>query len=89
MFDVVVYSKIGCPFCRRAKQLLAEKNVDFTEIDILEHPDKREEMIERAEGNSTVPQIFINNHYIGGCSELLACEEAGKLDNLLGLNTPN
>ncbi|WP_143870470.1 glutaredoxin 3 [Catenovulum sediminis] len=82
MTKVTVYSKSWCPFCVRAKMLLQSKNIDFDEIDIGKQPEKRNEMIERSQRN-TVPQIFINEHHVGGCDELLAAEAQGTLDQLL------
>jgi len=83
MADIVLYTKSWCPFCKRAKALLAEKAADFTEIDIEEQPEKREEMTKRTAGKTSVPQIFINGKHIGGCDDLYALEEAGKLNALL------
>ena len=85
MSDVVVYSSRYCPYCRRAKSVLASKGVAFTEIDVDEHPEKRAEMIRRAAGRSTVPQIFIGDRHIGGCDDLLALDYEGALDSLLEL----
>ena len=82
--SVVVYSSRYCPYCRRAKSLLASKGVSFTEIDVDDDPEKRVEMIERA-GRTTVPQIFIDDRHIGGCDDLQALEYEGTLDSLLGL----
>ncbi|AQS41010.1 MAG: Glutaredoxin, GrxC family [Candidatus Tokpelaia hoelldobleri] len=83
MTDIILYTKSWCPYCNRAKALLGEKGADYTEIDIEEQPEKREEMIDRAGGKTTVPQIFINGKHIGGCDDLYALEEAGKLNALL------
>ena len=77
-----MYSKIECPYCIRAKQLLASKGVAFTDIRIDEHPEKRAEMIARCNRN-TVPQIFINDQAIGGCDDLHALETTGQLDKLI------
>ena len=82
--SVVVYSSRYCPYCRRAKSLLASKGVSFTEIDIDDDPEKRVEMIERT-GRTTVPQVFIDDRHIGGCDDLQALEYEGTLDSLLGL----
>ena len=78
-----IYSKFHCPFCVRAKALLDEKGVGFNEFDITMGGPKREEMLERAPGASTVPQIFIGDTHIGGCDELMALEASGKLDLML------
>jgi glutaredoxin 3 len=77
---VELYVKMTCPYCHRAVALLNKKGVPFTKTDILMHPAKRDEMIERAGGRSTVPQIFINGEAIGGCDDLYALDAAGKLD---------
>ncbi len=81
---IEIYSKWGCPFCYRAKGLLDAKGVTYNEYDITMGGPKRAEMVERAPGASTVPQIFIDNVGIGGCDELFALDSNGKLDPLLG-----
>jgi glutaredoxin 3 len=83
MANVVIYTKPTCPFCVRAKMLLTQKAVEFIDFDIAAQPELRNEMIEKANGGSTVPQIFINNQHIGGCDDLMALEAAGRLDALL------
>ena len=83
MLKIEVYSKEVCPYCVRAKKLLTKKGVTFTEIDIAQDPALRDAMIKRANGKQTVPQIFINDHHIGGCDDLYALEATGKLDHLL------
>lgn len=83
MANVEIYTKAYCPFCVRAKMLLEEKGVSYQEVKIDEHPERRPEMIERSNGGSTVPQIFINDQSIGGCDDLYALQYAGKLDDLL------
>lgn len=80
---IEIYIKPTCPYCVRAKALLTSKNVAFEVIDIAQNPDRRPEMIERANGRTTVPQIFINDQHIGGCDDLHALNDAGKLDPLL------
>jgi len=85
MSEIVVYSSRYCPYCRRAKSLLASKGVSFTEIDVDDDPKKRAEMTQRSGGRRTVPQIFIDDRHIGGCDDLLALEYEGTLDSLLGL----
>jgi glutaredoxin 3 len=82
--DVVIYTTMWCPYCQRAKSLLAEKGVTFHEIDVTYDPGKRAEMSALAEGRTSVPQIFIRSEPIGGSEELAALEAAGKLDQLLG-----
>ncbi len=83
MAQVEIYTKAWCPYCVRAKQLLASKGVDPTEFDITVDGAKRAEMIQRAQGRSTVPQIFIDGRHVGGSDDLAALERAGKLDPLL------
>jgi glutaredoxin 3 len=80
---VEVYTTQFCPFCVRAKSLLKHKGVAFEEIDVGDDPDLREQMIERAGGRRTVPEIFINGRIIGGYDELKALDDAGGLDPLL------
>lgn len=84
MAQVEIYSSMFCPFCHRAKRLLASKGVAFTEIDVDAEPARRAEMIERAGGQRTVPQIFIDGRHVGGCDDLHALDRAGKLDSILG-----
>lgn len=81
---VEMYTKWGCPYCVRAMSLLGSKGIDVTEYDITMGGPKRTEMLERAPGRTTVPQIFINGHHVGGSDDLAALERAGKLDPLLG-----
>ncbi len=79
---VEVYATAWCPYCSRARQLLAAKGVAFEEIDVDARPGARAEMVARS-GRHTVPQIFINRTHVGGCDDLLALDEAGGLDPLL------
>jgi glutaredoxin 3 len=83
MKSVEIYTTPYCPFCLDAKALLREKNVDFTEIDVSRDRELRSKMIVRANGRTTVPQIFIGATHVGGCDDLYALEDAGKLDPLL------
>ena len=83
MATVELYTKAFCSFCKHAIALLKKKGVEFSNIDIQVHPELRDTMIARANGASTVPQIFINDQHIGGCDDLFALESAGKLDALL------
>ncbi|MGY3438505.1 MULTISPECIES: glutaredoxin 3 [unclassified Marinovum] len=83
MPTVEIYTSPLCGFCHAAKRLLKTKGVEFTEFDVLENPERKPEMIQRAEGGRTVPQIFIGDIHVGGCDELYALERAGKLDPLL------
>ncbi|WP_019675764.1 glutaredoxin 3 [Arsukibacterium perlucidum] len=83
MAEVIIYTKAYCPYCVRAKSLLDQKQVVYQEVKIDEQPERRAEMIEKANGRSTVPQIFIGTTHIGGCDEMVALHTAGKLDSLL------
>ena len=80
MSNVVLYTKAYCPFCQRAFALLESKGVAYKNIDIGVQTELRAEMIQKAGGASTVPQIFINDEHIGGCDEMMAIEAQGKLD---------
>ncbi|APE45149.1 glutaredoxin 3 [Sulfitobacter alexandrii] len=83
MKPVEIYTSPLCGFCHAAKRLLTQKGVNFSEVDVLANPDRKPEMIERANGGRTVPQIFIGGSHVGGCDELYALEREGKLDSLL------
>jgi len=83
MAKVVMYSTMFCPFCAHAKRLLAQKGVDYEEIDVDMTPGGRQEMMARAGGRTSVPQIFIDETHVGGCDELFALEQNGKLDPML------
>lgn len=83
MARVEIYTKSFCPYCARAKKLLEEKGADYEEFEILQNPDKREEMIQRSDGRSTVPQIFIDGRHVGGSDDLAALERQGQLDSML------
>jgi glutaredoxin 3 len=83
MAAVEIYTIQYCPYCQEAKELLSRKGVVFHEIDASGNRDVRKQMIERANGRSTFPQIFIGATHVGGCDDLYALEEAGKLDPLL------
>jgi glutaredoxin 3 len=83
MPPVVVYTTPYCPYCVSAKALLQRKGVDFTEIDVAGAADLRAEMVQRANGRTTVPQIFIGPTHVGGCDDLYELDEAGRLDPLL------
>ncbi|HBN88005.1 MAG TPA: glutaredoxin 3 [Rheinheimera sp.] len=85
MSQVTIYTKAYCPYCVRAKSVLDNKGVSYQEIRIDEKPELRPEMIERAGGRSTVPQIFIDSRHIGGCDDMLALDASGQLDPLLNL----
>jgi len=83
MKPVEIYTSPLCGFCHAAKRLLSQKGVTFSEIDVLANPARKPEMIQRANGGRTVPQIFIGTTHVGGCDDLFALEKAGKLDALL------
>jgi glutaredoxin 3 len=81
--DITLYLTQYCPYCVRAKSLLNTKEVNYTEIDVGAQPELRNEMIQKSNGVTSVPQIFIGNTHVGGCDDLFAAESAGKLDALL------
>lgn len=83
MAKVTVYSSMWCPYCTRAKKLLDTKGVRYEEIDVTMDAAKRMEMTQKSGGQRTVPQIFINGTHVGGSDQLVALEQAGKLDALL------
>jgi len=85
MADIVIYTTPFCPYCARAKRLLDSKGVTYEEIDLYMHPGRREEMVQRAEGRTTVPQVFIDGKPYGGSDDIHALDRAGKLDPVLGL----
>jgi glutaredoxin 3 len=78
-----IYTKFGCPYCSRAKQLLQAKGAAYNEIDVTMGGAPRAEMEQRALGARTVPQIFIDGTHVGGCDDLHALDNAGKLDAML------
>ncbi|HYZ42743.1 MAG TPA: glutaredoxin 3 [Stellaceae bacterium] len=83
MADVELYTTMFCPYCSHARALLERKGVAYTEFDIIEEPARRGEMIKRAGGRTSVPQIFINGEHIGGSDELVALDRNGALDKIL------
>jgi glutaredoxin 3 len=83
MQPVTLYTTPICPFCIAAKRLLDSKGVEYTNLDVMAQPELRAEMMQRANGRHTVPQIFIGETHVGGCDELHQLEHAGKLDPLL------
>lgn len=85
MPKVEIYTKFTCPYCARAKALLDKKGAVYEEYEISMGGPKRTEMLERANGRTTVPQIFIDGAHIGGSDDLAELDRAGKLDPLLGL----
>jgi glutaredoxin 3 len=83
MQPVEIYTSPTCGFCHAAKRLLTSKSVNFVEFDVARVPAKRQEMMARAHGRHTVPQIFVGQTHVGGCDDLYDLERAGKLDALL------
>jgi glutaredoxin 3 len=84
MSRVEIYSTLFCPYCARAKSLLEKKGAKYENIDIIEDTSKRDEMLARSGGRTSVPQIFIDGEHIGGFDDLCALDRAGKLDAKLG-----
>ncbi len=86
--DVVeIYTTRTCGYCRAAKELLNSKNVMFREFDVTSDPALRQEMVARANGRTSVPQIFIGEVHLGGCDDIYALDRAGELDTLLASAT--
>lgn len=83
MAQVEIYTKGTCPYCARARRLLDDKGAAYDEYEIGSDPDKRTEMIQRANGRSTVPQIFIDGRHVGGSDDLAELERRGQLDPML------
>lgn len=83
MARIEIYTKFGCPYCARAKQLLDGKSVAYEEYEINSVAGKRDEMLERSGGRHTVPQIFIDGSHVGGSDDLGELDRAGKLDAML------
>lgn len=88
MAKVEIYTSPLCPYCWRAKRLLGEKGVAFEEIDLWADPSRRPEMVARAGGRTTVPQIFVDGRPIGGSDDLYELERRGELDRLLAGGAP-
>ena len=84
MAEVELYTTPFCPYCVRARALLERKGVAYTDIDIIGEPARRAEMVRRAGGRTSVPQIFIGGEHIGGSDELLELDRNGELDAKLG-----
>ena len=82
MPNILIYSTTLCPYCTIAKRLLHKKGFPFKEVAVDRDPVKRSEMVDRSR-RRTVPQIFINDHHVGGCDDLYALEQNGTLDQLL------
>lgn len=80
---ITIYTKQGCPFCIRAKAFLDSKGADYQEIDVGDDPEKRQKLTDKSNGKKTVPQIFVGEHHIGGCDDLLELEAEGGFDKFL------
>jgi glutaredoxin 3 len=89
MVDVTIYTRMMCGYCAAAKRLLDSKGVAYTEHDASFSPQLRGEMIDRANGRSTFPQIFVGDVHVGGCDDLHALDAEGKLDGLLATGKLN
>ena len=83
MQPIEIYTTSTCGYCFAATRLLTQKGVSFVEINLQKHPERRAEMVQRAGGQRSVPQIFIGTQHIGGCDQLFALERAAKLEALL------
>ncbi|WP_341705277.1 glutaredoxin 3 [Ferrovibrio sp.] len=81
--EILIYTTFMCPYCARAKALLEKKGQSFTEVDVTYDAAEREAMTQKAGGQRTVPQIWINGTHVGGCDDLYALDRAGKLDPML------
>lgn len=84
MPKVTIYTTPFCPYCVMAKRLLSSKSVAYEEIDVSGKPQEREALRAKAGGLTTVPQIWIGEHHVGGCDDLYALDRAGELQKLLG-----
>lgn len=85
MPEVIIYSTAFCPYCTRAKQLLDNKNIKYTDIRVDENPERRSEMEQRANGRTSVPQIFIDDHHVGGFDDMVELDIDDELDPMLGI----
>ncbi len=83
MKSVTIYTRPMCPYCWRAVNLLKQKNISFKEINVGMNAKLRADMIQRSGGATSVPQIFIADQHIGGCDDMIALEQGGKLDGML------
>lgn len=81
-FEILVYTTKTCPYCQAAKNLLEAKGAAYTEVDVSD-PVLRQELVQKAHGRKTVPQIFIGSRHVGGFDDLNALDKAGELDELL------
>lgn len=89
MVDVTIYTRMMCSYCTAAKRLLDRKGVSYVEHDASFSPELRSEMINRAGGQSTFPQIFVGDVHVGGCDDLHELDRQGGLDGLLATGTLN
>lgn len=83
MPKIEIYTTQTCGYCQMAKRLLNSKGVEYSEINVAADPERRAEMMQRAHGGRTVPQIFIDGQHVGGCDELYDLDRRGRLDPLL------
>jgi glutaredoxin 3 len=83
MAHVEVYTRPMCGFCFKAKKLLGKKSIDFVEYNIWDEEGRKEEMVERSGGATTVPQVFVDGTYVGDCDRLMQLEDSGELDKIL------
>ena len=86
MANIIVYSSNRCPYCDRAKDLLKSKSLEYSEVRVDLDPAEFDNMLARSNGRRTVPQIFINDHHVGGFDDLWQLEQDGKLDAMLNDN---
>ena len=89
MADVTIYTRMMCGYCSAAKRLLDSKGVAYTEHDASFSPELKQEMIQRANGRRTFPQIFVGDMHVGGCDDLYALDQQGRLDGLLADGNQN
>lgn len=85
MPTIEIYTKTFCPYCWRAKQLLDSKGLTYVEISVDMGGEPRRQMMERANGRTTVPQIFISERHVGGCDDLFVLDRTGRLDDLISV----
>ncbi len=86
MAEIEIYTSPFCGFCNAAKKLLEKKGVAYTEFDVMMNGAKRQEMIERSGGLTSVPQIFVDGEHLGDCMDIMAMDEDGELDSRLKLS---
>ena len=86
MPKIEIYTQPFCGYCYRAKKLLDDKGVEYEEIDVMEQPNRRGEMVERAGGRTSTPQVFVDGQALGGSDDIAALNRKGELDALLGIS---